>query len=120
MSTNNGCDIYFDTDTELENLSKSIAEYFSLPINLLEIQGEDFGIFINKNNDFDPEKRYENFLHFKYLMEITVGEGKPFRSFKDLISKILEFLWNRKIPAVAACDFEDALPRKGSKLFFAP
>ncbi len=118
MSSNLGCDIYLDTDIELKELSSNVARFLSCPYDPLELKGDNFTIYINKNDEFDPEDRYSDFLFYRYLVEIESNMNSEFESFKNLIVRLLDFFWDNKMPAVAACDFEDILPNKGKKQFF--
>ncbi|MDJ0839807.1 MAG: hypothetical protein QNK37_25045 [Acidobacteriota bacterium] len=115
---NFGCDIYLDTDIELNELSLSIARFLPCPHDPSELKGDNFTIYININNEFDPEGRYSDFLFYRYLVEVELNKSGEFGSFKNLIIRLLNFFWGNKMPAVAACDFEDILPNKGKKQFF--
>jgi len=60
-----------------------------------------------RNDDYDEAAAREfpsGFLRFRYRIEIDS---------RDVVERLLPLLWERGVPAVAACDYEDELPEKG-------
>lgn len=97
-----GCLIYINTENN---------NYLLQDIH--EIIGKDGEIFLEKNSDFDIKrsKNFPNgFLYFRNILEISINEDSDEIT---LINKILNFLWNKNIPAIASCDFEVKLINKG-------
>jgi len=86
------------------------ALFFSKIQDLVDKSGE---VFLDKNSDFDIKeaKKYpDGFLYFEYLLEISINE----KSDEILIiNNVLNYLWDNHIPAIASCDFEDKLDKKG-------
>lgn len=74
------------------------------------------GIGIKKNDDFNESLRFEKqdgFLYSRYYIEIEpIGDIKQ-EQYILSVSMLLENLWALGYEAVAACDFENELPRKG-------
>ena len=68
-----------------------------------------------KNDDADSSKitHSDGFLHYPYLVETEPKEGFNRNTYVSGISRLLESLWVANFKAVAACDFEDELPRNG-------
>ena len=62
---------------------------------------------VERADEHDPVRAREwpgGFLYFPYRVE-----AGP----KRAVERLLPLLWDRGIPAVAACDYEDELPEKG-------
>lgn len=77
-------------------------------------------IFIFNNGDFDEEKRKQGtdaFLYYKYYIEIELKEDTDDRNYVLEVTDLLTKLWNADFKAIASCDFEDLLPRKGGYNF---
>lgn len=55
----------------------------------------------------------EGFLFYRYKVEIEPLRGAGRSEYIIFISHLLEALWTAGCRAVAACDFEDELPRSG-------
>lgn len=75
-----------------------------------------FEIDIMENNDFDENHRKDfpdGFLYFRYFMEFYALPGSASEARIALVTTVLQGLWSRGLPAVAACNYEDQLPYKG-------
>ncbi|WP_379346705.1 hypothetical protein [Paenibacillus sp. GCM10027629] len=69
-----------------------------------------------KNDDFDAIQRLDfpyGFLHSRYYLEVEPNGYFEFQRYIMSISLLLESLWASGLNAVAACNFEELLPRKG-------
>ena len=116
MSVDLACVIYTDSDRDelLAMLGQLLPEKGDGAI----FRARDNEIEVVKNLDFDPVARPQfpdGFLHFRQRIEIFPEESKtPSQENQvTLVSLILEHLWARGVPAVAACDYEDKLPHGG-------
>jgi hypothetical protein len=72
----------------------------------------DISVF--ENDDFDPAKSrtgVDRWLHFRYTLEVDQIAGILPRDYVAAVGALLEALWSSCCEAVAACDFEDYLPR---------
>lgn len=70
-----------------------------------------------KNNSKNPELlEEEKFLYFDYVLDCTPTERATEEECIDSINNLLEKLWSNSLNAVAACEFEDKLLRKGNYL----
>jgi hypothetical protein len=72
---------------------------------------------VERNPDFDTAKcdlPGDGFLYYRCFLEIEPKPGIEFRDYVVEVARLLECLWEGRVPAVAACDFEDKLPRGGS------
>jgi hypothetical protein len=73
-------------------------------------------IHVEANDDYDDRKknkRGDGFLYFGLRVYIEVNPGVERQTLVDGVARILEHLWAQGSRAVAACDFEDELPRNG-------
>ena len=63
---------------------------------------------VERNDDYDdgPRARVPGAASC-----ISATGSRPTR--RTLVERLLPLLWERGIPAVAACDYEDELPEKG-------
>ncbi len=110
------CHMYVESDGSRQELSEVIAqaingtlENFTVVLPLIEVD-------IRKNKDFDEALRKEfpdGFLYFRYSLDIDASPGQTLENQIKMVADILEHLWSRGYPAVAACDYEDELPHKG-------
>jgi hypothetical protein len=68
-----------------------------------------------KNDEVDLTKisGSDGFLFFPYFLDIEVAPDVDREIYIKEIGSILVALWDKKVGAVAACDFETELPRKG-------
>jgi hypothetical protein len=73
-------------------------------------------IYLDENEQYDQEKikRFpDGFLYFRYLLDVDQSDVGEDRIYMEQLSQLLEFLWSIDTPAVAACDFEQQLPKNG-------
>lgn len=71
-------------------------------------------LYVDRNDEADDTLKTvpgDGFLHFAFEVEVYAGE----RPAIALVSRMLEALWARGWPAVAACDYEDELPDRGGR-----
>ena len=72
-----------------------------------------------KNKEFDEEKAKEfpnGFLYFPYLLDVdTIDESRE-AEYKEMIKKIMFYLWLEECQLVVSSDFENELPHNGYAL----
>ena len=110
------CKIYLNCDVSRDELIQSIATIVNGKINVSSILTPDCEIDVRKNEDFDENQCYEypdGFLYYPYYLDIEPTEEIASIFYKQTITRLLEAFWAEKSQAVAACDFEEELPRKG-------
>ncbi|AFY73896.1 hypothetical protein Syn7502_01862 [Synechococcus sp. PCC 7502] len=110
------CKIYIDCDLTKDQLILILADLLKGSIDLWSIETSNFIIDVMKNKDFDHLKRHDSldgFLYYSYYLDIEPIESVASVLYKDSIGKLLETVWLKGYLAVAACDFEEELPRKG-------
>ena len=67
----------------------------------------------NDEADLNKVSESDGFLFYPYFMDIEGVPNVTKLVFTKAIGEVLEALWAKNIKAVAACDFEEELPRKG-------
>jgi hypothetical protein len=107
------CKIFIDSDESREALGVAISQYLGGQVQLRAITSPTLDLDVIRNDCFDPVKRYGDFVYFRYYLEIEPTKGSNPADFPKHIAGLLEWCWARKMPAVAACDFEAVLPWKG-------
>lgn len=113
------CKIFVDSDISREDLTTRIANLLSAFTDVRTICTPICEIDVLDNDDFDERSRKQLndvFLYYRYHLEIfpVVNTHRDIRDiYVQTISQILNYLWNSSFDAVAACDFEDELPRRG-------
>ncbi|GGF84031.1 1,4-dihydroxy-6-naphthoate synthase [Paenibacillus aceti] len=112
--------IFVDSDVDKEMLLDTVSNIVMGTISGSSILTKQAGIFIFNNGDFDKDKRNQGndgFLYYKYYLEIEPTENVIDRNYVFEISNLLTGLWDADFKAIASCDFEDLLPRKGGYNF---
>jgi hypothetical protein len=78
------------------------------------VTSESLDILIDENDSYDLQKAHigeDRWLFFKYSLEIDPMGNVSRIDYLKSLSNFVESLWKRGIEAVAACDFEELLPR---------
>jgi hypothetical protein len=112
--------IFVDSDVDKEMLLDTVSTIVMGTISGSSILTKQAEIFIFNNGDFDKDKRNQGndgFLYYKYYLEIEPTEDVIDRNYVVEISNLLTKLWDADFKAIASCDFEDLLPRKGGYNF---
>ncbi len=102
------CKIYFTTKTNLNSIISNISTL------LLSLGIESKEIYYDQNVDYNKSKEVEfpdGFLYFNYIIDIEIQLDH--QKLIHTINSILKNLWDNNIPAIAACDYEDELLKKG-------
>jgi hypothetical protein len=110
------CKIFLDCDISQDQLIKLIAILIDGQIEFKTVSNDHCEIDIEKNEDFHDIQRHDypdGFLHYSYYLDIEPYEEVIFSSYLAVITNLLEQIWSKGYQAVAACDFEENLPRKG-------
>lgn len=107
------CRIYFHCKKgEIYSFIKQLKEKYDFQVSFLnDYTFEQFDLYIDDNDDADNKKTVDfpdGFLYFNYSMELCFRGDRV-----KLTNDILDVLWSNRIPAVAACDYEDELYKCG-------
>jgi hypothetical protein len=110
------CKVFVDTNEERLSLLSSIKDIVLGTTERWTIDSNSMELELRKNDDFNESLRFEKqdgFLYSRYYIEIEpIGDIKQ-EQYILSVSRLLENLWALGYEAVAACDFENELPRKG-------
>jgi len=111
------CRLYVATELDQKELGEELSNLLNLKrISTSFFDSDFFELDIDKNDEFNKKSQCQfpdGFLYFKFTIWIDFKDAVVNDSHIFLVSKILTWLWDRKIPAVAASDYEDQLPNNG-------
>ncbi|HEY9691453.1 MAG TPA: hypothetical protein V6D15_04575 [Oculatellaceae cyanobacterium] len=109
------CKLYIDCDVNINELVGLIAKLTSSRIEQWSISTPECEIDVRNNDDFDNKRSKfpDGFLYYRFYLDIERTEGTERGSYIECISRLLEYFWLLSYKAIAACDFEEELPRKG-------
>jgi hypothetical protein len=110
------CKIFTDTDVSDKAVLDKVSLIATGEVDQWTVITKWGVIDIVDNDDFDEMRRKENpdgFLFYRYCIELEPNESVTSQDYIGRVGKLLEGLWEEGWKAVAACDFEDELPRKG-------
>lgn len=114
------CRLFVDTKLPLEELAARLADWVggsvSGPPFAKTVHAQHADIEVRGNEEADPrgaDAFPDGFLSFAYVMEMYAAPHASLQDRASLAGKILERCWEANLPAVAACDYEDKLPKGG-------
>jgi hypothetical protein len=110
------CKIYVDANIPRDELIRIVARLLGGTIDRTTVSTSYSELDIMKNEDFDETLRKtfpDGFLHFRYYVDIESLPGQQRAAQIALVANLLEHLWSLGFQAVAACDYEEQLPRRG-------
>jgi hypothetical protein len=108
------CKIFINSELNEKELEKKIVLMVNGRLDRFTIVSDTFELSLFKNDDFkacEGKKFPDGFLYFSFFLEINSIAEKNL--FIESIGNLLKTLWEGNFPAVAACDFEKALPCNG-------
>ena len=94
------CKLFVDCDRSLDALEDLVAKQARREL--------DFDI--QRNDEFDPNRR-SDFLFSRYYFDIEPAPRTEESDYVAAVASLVEDLRKSGCRAVAACDFEDALPK---------
>jgi len=110
------CEIFVDGPVSCTALLELVANRLAGRVDGSTVLSNFATIDVRRNGHADESRKADlrdGFIHFPYLLEIDPQPGATRASYVAMIATLLEELWQPGNRAVAACDFEDELPRKG-------
>lgn len=117
------CQIYVDAEISGDELLEKVAQLVGGNVDIDTVCTDNYEIDIKKNEDFNPERRHEEpdgFVYFRYYMDVDALPGQRRSAQIALVTKLLESLWSWGFQAVAACDYEEELPKAGGYKWRVP
>lgn len=111
------CQLFIDGAPGVEELVESLADVTGGRPGGRTVEAPGLDLFVDENDDADPSAksdRRRGFLYFDHLAEVyfaapSVDHDARVRE----VAGLLEGLWTQRLAAVAACDYEDELPKRG-------
>jgi hypothetical protein len=116
------CRINVQTELAFEDFVACIARCAGGSRHMNAVRSQTLDISVSENDDHDTEMAHtgkDRWLHFRYTLEIDPPEGVLPRDYIAAIGTLLQSLWSSGMDAVAACDFEEELPRNVRRLTWA-
>ncbi|MGM0715509.1 1,4-dihydroxy-6-naphthoate synthase [Brevibacillus parabrevis] len=110
------CKLFIDTDRDDLSLVNLIRHISAGSIQNWVIVNKYSEIYVNKNDDFNETHRRtkgDGFLFSRYFLDIEPSLNVEQNEYIAYVGRLLEGLWKEGCEAVAACDFEEELPKKG-------
>ncbi len=110
------CKIFVGSDLSRDELFTRLAAVVRGEQKVSTLYGEHLELDVRPNKDHDParfEPNYDGFVYSPFFLETEPREGASEDPYIEAVGEVLESLWQMGASAVAACDFESRLPRKG-------
>ena len=111
------CILYCSSELDIKEFQSEIATFLNLQRETFSFfHGDFFELSISKNDEFNSKLQHDfpdGFLYFKYLLSFAFNDTLVTNTQIELINKILGWMWNKNIPTIAACDYEDKLLNNG-------
>ncbi len=113
--TSLSCRLYVDGPTGIEQIRQLIGDYLSNRSSRPTTIHHDLDV--RYNDEFDNKRKQEfpdGFLFCRYYVEVytDVRHVRDSTTIRD-VGELLELLWDKGFAAVASCDYEAELPRRG-------
>lgn len=103
------CTIFVDADFGSGPLYRLIQSDISYILDILDI-------YYNNNDDYHASLKLrpeDGFLYYRWFLDIEPKPNITPEEYIAAVGSLLCVLWRAGCKAVAACDFEDELPRRG-------
>jgi hypothetical protein len=110
------CTIFVDGASSKAELFGWLAEAIVGQASERRVVAPGVGILARHNDEDnvrDKSDPHDGFLFFSHIVEVHFDSSITRDRRVREVSKMLEYLWSHNVPAVAACDYEDELPRAG-------
>ncbi|WPK12118.1 1,4-dihydroxy-6-naphthoate synthase [Lysinibacillus louembei] len=112
--------IFLDTNLEKKDIIDLVSKFVNGDVDGSSIITEQAEIYLFNNGDYiegEKEQTGDDFLYYRYYFEIEPNESVSSNIYISKISHLLTELWNAGFTAIASCDFEELLPKKGGYNF---
>ncbi|CAN5685255.1 hypothetical protein BH09VER1_BH09VER1_03490 [soil metagenome] len=109
------CKIYIFASLSRQSLLELLTEitHGNLSAGTVETPWGLLDVLRNGEADLSKVSNSDGFLFYPYFMDVEGASHVTKSEFSEAIGEVLEALWAKNIKAVASCDFEEELPRKG-------
>jgi hypothetical protein len=113
------CKIYVESDLDKAELLQLLARLANGSVHLRTVAAPECEIDVVTNEDFSEARNAQGpdqFLFYPYYLDMEPTPTTTRAHFIGCVGELLEGLWRSGCKAVAACDFESDLPRRGGSL----
>ncbi|MEC5146103.1 hypothetical protein [Chitinophaga sp. 212800010-3] len=111
------CSIYVTGSVSKEELLSGLCRLLNGKITSISfINTSNYELFVQKNDEFDEDEQKsfpDGFLYFRYIVYVEFNDKNTQQYCVEEIAKLLRWLWEKNMAAVASCDYEDLLPENG-------
>jgi hypothetical protein len=109
------CKIFVNGAPAREDLIQLVARTVGGTFEFHAVVAAGAEIYVSHNDEDDALRAREpdGFLFYPYYLDVTAEPGQTRSAQIALVATLLEAFWAAKLDAVAACDFEEELPRRG-------
>ncbi|MFN8451806.1 MAG: hypothetical protein U0521_25245 [Anaerolineae bacterium] len=104
------CKVFVDAEISENELVSLTAPVIFAPDDGISLQVE-----VVRNEDYDSNRRRQfpdGFVYFRYTLDLFMSDATVARQ-AAIVTRLLKRLWEWGIPAVAACAYEERLPKRG-------
>ena len=103
------CHIYLYFNFEISDLERFLSKISFLKEKERDFYSNSYKIEVSKNHDYYKKDKTDDFLFYKYLLEIEpFKEVSKEKYISDLI-ELLNFFKSNNIKFVPSCDYEELL-----------
>lgn len=111
------CIIYCTGQISLQELRIRLAALSgtkNIEVSFIENGFYELSVYNNDAFNLITQKDFpDGFMNFKFIVEVGFNSDSKIDQAVAVVSKLLKWLWEIKMPAVASCDYEDLLPENG-------
>jgi hypothetical protein len=109
------CKIFVNGAPTSDNLLRLVARALGGTIEYHTVIATGAEIYVAHNDDDDALRAREpdGFVFYPHYLDVTAVPGQTPSAQITLVATLLEAFWAAKLDAVAACEFEEELPRRG-------
>jgi hypothetical protein len=108
------CKVYVDSELDCQGIAKLLCDAFGGSRSGLTVVTPSVEVDVRTNDEYRPDVRgRDRFLFYRYTLDIVATEAARRPDVLAAVSQVLNALWASNAYAVASCDFEDELPRRG-------
>jgi hypothetical protein len=104
--------VMYVRDTSAEHAQTLLAQLLGAEVKRRTFYLPALSMDVRTNPDVDTQAG-DDFVRWPVLIEAEAENPSSPNPMVEVMSRILEALWDSGHPAVAACDFEDELPWAG-------
>lgn len=104
------CKVFVDAEVSENELVSLTAPVIFAPDDGISLRVE-----VVRNEDYDSNRRRQfpdGFVYFRYTLDLFMSGATVARQ-AAVVTRLLKRLWEWGFPAVAACAYEERLPKRG-------